>query len=490
VKIRVVPTASKSSAIQVVRYVDNKTKVLKHIGSGKDRNEIDALKELARNWIKETLGQQTLFVQKQDRGDLILNKYQYLGFRYGLVYETINKIFKHLGFERDCFDQMFLDLVLARIIEPASKRNSQKLLSSYFGIHYDLTSIYRSLKTFPSFKEKVEERLISFAKRNLGFDFSFVLYDITTLYFESFSEDSLRKCGYSKDNKIGQPQILIGLIVDPTGFPLSFAVFKGNKFEGHTLIPVIIKFKRKHKIANLTVVADAAMISQKNIYALKQAGLGYIVGARLANAKLDLIREISRRLNKTDGKYLKLGNNNNFLICHFSFKRYLKDKHEMEKQLSRAKQILAGKKEIKHNKFLSKDKNVNYSLNDAVMEKTELLLGIKGYQTNINLPERVIIDRYQDLWKIEHDFRLSKADLEARPVYHFKKQSIIAHILICVVALAVLKWIEISTKKSAKSFVNKLKTVTDARMLNLLTGKELTMRSKIPNEIKRLIKNV
>ena len=101
------------------------------------------------------------------------------------------------------------------------------ILTALISIHYDLTSIYRSLKTFPSFKEKVEERLISFAKRNLSFDFSFVLYDVNTFYYESFSKNSLRKSGYSKGNKIDQPQILIGLIIDKTGFSLSFSVFKG-----------------------------------------------------------------------------------------------------------------------------------------------------------------------------------------------------------------------------------------------------------------------
>lgn len=117
-------------------------------------------------------------------------------------------------------------------------------------------------------------------------------------------------------------------------------------------------------------------------------------------------------------------------------------------------------------------------------------MGIKGYCTNLDLPEKMVIDRYRDLWQVEKAFRLSKNDLEARPVYHFKRQTIAAHILICVTALAVLKWLEITTGKSAKYVVDKLKTVTDARMLNRVTGKKVLMRSETSEEISLLLKEI
>lgn len=489
-----VPTASRSVAVQVVRYHNDRTTVVKHIGSGRNKEEVAALKQLAMEWIEQKSGQGRLFpqVRKKNDDNLLLCKYRYLGFRYGLIYETINSIFHHIGLEAGDFPrgQMFLDLVLARLVEPASKRVSQRLLASFFGINYSLTDIYRALVTFASFKDAVEERLISFARDNLGFDFSFVLYDITTLYFETFIQDEFRKAGFSKDNKIGQPQILVGLVVSRDGFPLSFSLFDGNKFEGHTLIPVILKFKVKHRLKSLTVIADAAMLSKANILALKQAGLNYIVGARLGNTSLPIIKDISQRLGRTDGACLKISTDDGFLICHFSSRRYAKDRHEMVKQLERARQILAGKREVSRNKFLSKDPTVKHFLNSALIEKTDLLLGIKGYRTNLDLPEKMVISRYQDLWRIEKDFRISKNDLEARPIYHFKKQTIAAHILICVTALAVLKWLEIVTEKSAKYVVDQLKMVTDARMLNLVTDKEVLMRSKIPDEVSLMLKKI
>ena len=488
-----VPTASAATAVQVVRYQNGKTKVIKHVGSGRSKDEVAALKQLAGEWIDQESGQNRLPIWPEENSDrLLLGKYRYLGFRYNLLAETILAILNRFGLHRGSFPSagMFLNLVLARILQPGSKRQTQKILVDVFGIRYSLTDIYASLPGLVGYQELVEKKLTDFAKSHLGFDFSFVFYDITTLYFETFTEDRLRKIGFSKDNKPGQPQILIGLVVESHGFPLSFCLFTGNKFEGKTLIPVILGFKHKHGVDNLTVVADAAMISQKNIRALQKANLNYVVGARLGNAGLAVIADVSARLNRVDGAGLKIPTPGGFLICHFSQSRYAKDRHERQKQLDKAREILAGKRSASRNRFLTKNSKTMYSLNTALADKTELLLGIKGYHTNLDIPEQLVIDRYRDLWQIEKSFRLSKNDLEARPVYHFKKQTIAAHIFICMTALAVLKWLEIATGNPAKRLVDKLKGVTDARMLNTVTGKEVLMRAKVPPELSLLLKKI
>lgn len=254
--------------------------VLKHIGSGKSSDDIRALKQLAGGWIERQSGQKRLFVYPgENSDDPLLAKYRYLGFRYGLLAAAVTSVLGRFGLKPDSFPSagLFLDLVLARIAEPGSKRRAQKLLASAFGINHSLTSIYTALPGFASHKNLVERKLIVFAKSNLGFDFSFVLYDMTTLYFETFKGDRLRRIGFSKD-KVGQPQVLVGLVVDRSGFPLAFSLFPGSRFEGSTLIPVILKFKRQYRVESLTVVADAAMISRENTLALEKAGLNYIVG--------------------------------------------------------------------------------------------------------------------------------------------------------------------------------------------------------------------
>lgn len=490
-RIRLVKTASGSTAVQVVDYRGKRTIVRKHIGSAKTKADLSLLVEIARQWMIESSGQQSL-LPRETNDDVLLGKYKYRGFRYGLVREVIQQIFNTLGVS--CVGEnngkMFLDLALIRVVEPASKRESQRLLSALFGIKYDLTAIYRSLPSFSRLKDEVEEQLITFAQRGFGFDFSFVLYDITTLYFETFTDDELRKPGFSKDNKVGQPQILVGLIVTREGFPLSFAIFEGNTFEGNTLIPVILDFKKKHQITTLTVVADAAMISHKNITALKEAGLSYIVGARLGNINKHILTRIDKELKRTDGACLRLVTEDGFLILSFSAKRYAKDKHEMESQLEKAKSIMDGKREVKRNKFLSRKTKTRYVLNTSVTEKIKLLLGIKGYHTDLNVPEEIIVDRYADLWQVERAFRISKNDLTARPIYHFRRQTIIAHLLICVVSLAVCKYLEIQTGKSAHYVMEKLKSVTDGRMLNTVTDKEIVMRGEITDEIQILLNQI
>ena len=112
--------------------------------------------------------------------------------------------------------------------------------------------------------------MIKYAKDNLNFDFSLVFYDVTTLYFETHVSDDFRLNGFSKDNKINQPQILIGLVVNDIGFPIYYDIFKGNTFEGKTIIPVIIAIKEKYQIEKFAVVADAAMLSVKNIEKLEK----------------------------------------------------------------------------------------------------------------------------------------------------------------------------------------------------------------------------
>ena len=150
-----------------------------------------------------------------------------------------------------------------------------------------------------------------------------MFYDVTTLYFETFTEDELRKNGFSKDNKLQQPQIVVALMVTPEGFPVGYEVFSGSTFEGHTLIPVIKSFIKKHQVEHFTVVADAAMISSENVAALRTEKINYIVGARLGNVAADLLASINVNLPRTDGSTLRLKTDNGYLICSFSKKRAL-----------------------------------------------------------------------------------------------------------------------------------------------------------------------
>jgi len=497
--VRTVKTASKSIAVQVIYYRGRKQVVVKHIGSTKSIEVLDSLKHIAYKWIDRETKQQRLFPSDRKSSDrhVRIDKLRNLGFSYTFAYETINKIFQLLEFT-DLKCQILLDFVLMRIIQPASKLESLELLSEQFGMEHERTELYRSIPTIVSKKGTVEEKVIAFAKKYFSFDFSIVFYDVTTLYFETFKQDEdkgevkgLRKNGFSKDNKSNQPQIVIGLIVTREGFPVAYDIFEGNTFEGKTFIPTILKFKKTHSINNLIVVADAAMISLSNVHSLVDNNLSYIVGARMGNLKLEQIKEISNNLGSVDEKSMRIETERGLLVCDFSPKRYKKDKHEMEKQIKKATNLISNPSKIKRSKFVKSTGDTGYALNKELIEKTTLLLGIRGYYTNLsNQTDQTIIAHYHNLWHVEQAFRVAKSDLAMRPIYHFKRQAIEAHILICFMALAVCKHMELQTGKSTKAIIKLFKGVTDAKLLNTQTNEEFIIRSEFSPEMQELLKKL
>jgi transposase len=239
-------------------------------------------------------------------------------------------------------------------------------------------------------------------------------------------------------------------------------------------------------------VADAAMISTENVAALRAEKINYIVGARLGNVSAELLTSIDAKLPKTDGSTIRLKTDNGYLICSFSKKRYNKDKYEMQKQIDRAKSLLSQPAKVKKVKYL-KSGDSNMILNEKLIEKNTKLLGVKGYYTDIEesvADNATIISRYHDLYKIEQAFRVSKHDLETRPIFHFKEEPIQLHILICFMALAVSKHIEISASTSIRAFLNHCKKVTDARMINKITKKEIMMRTAIHPQLQEIIRKI
>ena len=487
--IRIVKTKGKSRAVQVYRYQNSKRVIIKHIGSGTTDAEINSLMEMARLFISDYTKQSYLFEEaKPNEEAVLISQCEYVGIYYTYLYDVLRAIQHHIGYALEV-DLLLNDLVVIRIIEPASKLRSIELMETYFGIRHRRQRFYESARKWLNLKENIEKQTLGFAKKQYGFDFSLLFYDVTTLYFETFNEDELRKTGFSKDNKSQQPQIVVALMVTPEGFPIGYEVFAGSTFEGHTLIPVIKSFIKKYQVQCFTVVADAAMISTENVAALKAEKINYIVGARLGNLTADQLASINEKLPRTDGSMIRLQTNNGYLICSFSKKRYNKDKYEMQKQIERAKLLLSQPSKVKRVKYL-KSGNSNMVLNEKLIEKTTKLLGIKGYYTDIDesvADNATIVNRYQDLYKIEQAFRVSKNDLETRPIFHFKEEPIQLHMLICFMALAVSKHIELATSLSIRAFLTHCKKITDARLLNKITQKEIKMRATVPSHLQEII---
>jgi transposase len=489
---RVVRIKEKYRFVQVYRYENGKRVILKHIGSGTTDEELDSLVEMAKLYISDASKQAYLFEEEKPKADTVLiSQCEFIGIYYNFFYDVIKALQHRIGFGIVA-DSLLNDLVVMRIFEPGSKLRSIELMENYFGIKHRRQRYYESAKNWLVLKEKIERQILNFAKKQYAFDFSLLFYDVTTLYFETFTEDELRKNGFSKDNKSQQPQVVVALMVTPEGFPISYEVFSGDTFEGHTLIPVIKSFIKKHNVKNFTVVADAAMISTANINALKEEKINYIVGARLGNLSKELIATIDKTITREDGRIIRINTENGYLICSFSKKRYNKDKYEMNKQIEKAKMLLSQPSKVKRVKFITTGEN-KMGLNEKLIDKTTKLLGIKGYYTDVEesiATSTVIINRYHELYKIEQAFRVSKSDLQTRPIFHFKEEPIKLHVLICFMALAISKHIEIKSSMSIRAFLDNCKKITDGRLLNKINKKEIIMKPKVPSELAEIISKI
>lgn len=487
--IRTVKTKDKYRFVQVYRYENGKRVIIKHIGSGRTDDEIGSLIEMAKVFILDCTRQAYLFEDVKPQDDaVLLSQCDFIGVYYHLFYDVIRSIQNHIGYGLIA-DSLLNDLVIIRIFEPSSKLRSIELLDQYFGIKHRRQRYYESAACWLDLKDKIEKQTVLFTKKYYGFDFSLLFYDVTTLYFETFTEDELRKNGFSKDNKSQQPQVVIALMVTPEGFPIGYEIFSGDTFEGHTLIPVIKSFIKKQGVKNFTVVADAAMISATNILALKEEKINYIVGARLASLSSELVATIDNNLCREDGEVIRLKTDNGYLICSFSKSRYNKDKYEMNKQIEKAKAMLSQPSKVKRIKFISSTEN-KMLLNERLIEKTSKLLGIKGYYTDLEetvASSKTIISRYHELYKIEQAFRVSKNDLQTRPIFHFKEDPIKLHILICFMALVISKHIEVKSALSIRAFTDRCKKVSDGRLFNKINKKELLIKSKVPDDLTKII---
>jgi len=480
--VRKVRTKSGSTAIQVVQYIGHRAKIAKHIGSAKDDMEFDLLIKKAQAWIEEQTFQTNLFPeQKQkvlvvDRGECVAVTHN---FAYQFFMSGLNECnLTHLP-------PLLLDLAIMRLIEPASKLRSIELLSRYFGIKYS-QRIYRTIPKLIIHKADIEQRAYSVAEEKFKEQFYYVLYDVTTLYFESFKADELKIQGFSKDNKSQQPQIVIGLLVTQSGLPLSYNVFAGNTFEGKTMLPVVEGFMSKHPHAKPIVVADAAMLDEERLAELRGKNISYIVGARLANANLGLVKQIHGTLNAVNGAIARLQSKHGDLICDFSNTRYKKELNDLNKLVQKAEELVAKQSSGTKVKFIKRVSKEKIELNTSLIEKRKLLLGIKGYCTDLSeaqLSSQQAIERYHHLWRVEQSFRMSKFDLEARPIYHQKEDAIRSHVLICFVALIIEKYLELTTKMSLRNIRLFVWNITESHIRDTIT-KETFKFSSPTSEIR------
>jgi transposase len=316
-----------------------------------------------------------------------------------------------------------------------------------------------------------------------------VLYDVSTLYFETDQGDGFREPGFSKERRL-DPQITIGLLTDAAGFPLMVEAFEGNKAETATMIPTITAFMAAHRLTDVTVVADAGMLSQANRNAIEAAGLSFIFGAKLAQIPyvVEEWRTNHPGTEMTDGQVFTQpwpagptdARRDQVIYYQYKADRARRTVRGIDEQITKAEKAVAGKAPVKRNRFITitgGDKSVNRALE----AKARAQAGIKGYTTNITNPTpEFVIGAYHQLWHIEKAFRMSKHDLRARPIYHHTRESIEAHLTIVFAALAVTRLIEEQTGWSIKKFV---RTARRYRTVEIRAGQQiLTAEDPLPTD--------
>jgi len=242
---------------------------------------------------------------------------------------------------------------------------------------------------------------------------------------------------------------LLGLLVSVDGYPLAYEIFEGNKYEGHTMLPVINGFKKRYDIDKLIVVADSGLLTNTNILELCSNGFEFILGARIKNENtavknqildFDYTDTIEQLIIKEDGTRL---------LVTYSEKRAKKDKHNREKGLAKLRKKIISKKLTKsninnrgYNKYLKMEGEINLTIDMEKFDSDSRWDGLKEYLTNTKMSNKEIMENYVHLWKIEKAFRISKHDLKIRTIYHRIQRRMEAHICISFVAYKIYKELE------------------------------------------------
>lgn len=444
---------SGSVSVHIVRKAGGTYRLVQAVGSSRDPREIERLEREAHHRIPVLLGQQSLgFLTETDRAvSDFLHGTGNLRVRIVGPERVLGALFDAMGFGI-VPDTLFRHIVVARLAYPASKLKTVDYLQRSQDVRVEISAVYRFLDTLrSSCKKRVEEVAYTHTKKVCGDTVTVVFYDMTTLYFDAADEDDLRKIGFSKDGKFQKPQIVLGLLVAPSGFPIGYDIFKGNTYEGHTLVPLLEKMRRRYKFGKPIVVADAGLLSRENIALLAEKKYRYILGARIRN-ETDVMKEriLAGRKTMHDGSSIVLTKEDSTrLIVTFSEKRAKKDKYMREKGLRKLRKKVKSGKFTKesinnrgYNKFLVLEGEATVRIDEKKVQEDARWDGLKGYLTNTDLSPEEVVAQYTNLWCIERAFRISKTDLRVRPVFHRKRKRIEAHLCIAFVAYAIYKELE------------------------------------------------
>jgi hypothetical protein len=494
-----VKTASGATAVQIVYSSHRGSREIEHLGSAHDGAELELLKAAA--WQRLAAGQGELdlgLAVGAPGGPLPITSS-----RMGHLQDALTRGYEVLGFGRATGgDDVFRQLVLARIIEPTSKLDAARVLEEAGLAPPSYATLNRRLPQYAKQKWRQKLSAACAAHARLGAA-SLVLYDVSTLYFETDAGDGFREPGFSKERRL-DPQITIGLLTDQGGFPLMVSAFEGNKAETKTMLPVIQAFMTAHQLPDVTVVADAGMVSEANQKQIEAAGLSFILGKRIPEVPWVVAQWHREHPGEKlpDGQVFTQrwpagpngGHRDQVIYYQYRHDRARRTLRGIDEQVAKAEKAVAGQVPIKRNRFIQLGDGTT-SVNRELEAKARALAGIKGYITNLAacpdgtpITPEFVIGAYHRLFEIEKSFRMSKNDLQARPIYHRKRDSIEAHLTVVFAALAISRWIEHTTGWSIRKFV---RTARRYRTVEIQVGEHtITAADPLPADLSEALDRI
>src|SRR3990170_7196922 len=386
---------------------------------------------------------------------------QHVFARFGIDALLNNIVHQHPRLEFNFFRIIFT-LIACRFINPSSKLKvfehwQDKLYPELLSGKDELHHFYRALDLLSRHKDDIERALYWHERDLCNMSVDVVLYDLTTLRFESTREDTgeLKRFGYSKENRSDCTQVILGLLVDVDGIPLGFEVYPGNAFEGHTLVDIVTKMREKFKVRRFIFVADRGLFSADNLKHIRMnCGRSanekgeFIVGMKLGVFKNrhDEFYDHSRFTSINDHfEIYETTHGEDRLIITWSQSRADRDRKTREDILEKIEKKLKSPK-IDVKTFVS---NTNYrkyvtglnkgapQLNKNAISREALRDGFFGVITNVpkeRMSANEIVTAYKHLWIIEDAFGEIKGTLKTRPIFHWTDERIIGHLTLCFLA--------------------------------------------------------
>jgi transposase len=388
-------------------------------------------------------------------------------------------------------------LVFSRLLYPGSKKKTFENRSKFFErFDFSLDDLYRSLTRFSKFKEALQlwmhERIIAC----YGRDTTITYYDVTNYYFEIDKQDKIRRKGVCKEHR-PNPIIQMGLLMDNSGLPVAYQLFPGNNNDCTTLIPILKRIRREFSVGKAVVVSDKGLNTAKNAYYLANSRGGYVFSQSVRGGT----KELKEYVLKNSG-YEQFGDNYKKKSRQFTRKVEFEDDsgntikaNIAEKQLvfyssdydrrakadrasviTKAKALIANPdkfnkynsygaaKYIKHIEFDEKTGEIIKAKSAIKFDEEKLVEDEKfdGYYVIVtskcDATDEWIIDTYKELWRIEETFKVTKSDLEARPVHVSREDHIESHFLTCFVALLIIRLLQkkLDGKYSSESILSGL----------------------------------